>query len=62
MTLLCVFARRSFLRTQYLAPLEPDLSIDDEDDLEEEDPWPDNPVMGAEELLRFFRIRELLQT
>jgi hypothetical protein len=41
--------------------LAPDLPIDDEDDLEEEDPWPDNPVIGAEELLRFFRVRELLQ-
>jgi hypothetical protein len=47
--------------TKYFAPLEPDLPIDDEDDLEEEDPWPDNPVIGAQELLRFFRVRELLQ-
>lgn len=47
--------------TKYLAPPEPDLPIDDEDDLEEEDPWPDNPVIGAQELLRFFRVRELLQ-
>ena len=47
--------------TKYLASPEPDLPIDDEDDLEEEDPWPDNPVIGAEELLRFFRVRELLQ-
>ena len=47
--------------TKYLAPAEPDLPIEDEDDLEDEDPWPDNPVIGAEELLRFFRVRELLQ-
>lgn len=47
--------------TKYFAPPEPDLPIDDEDDLEEEDPWPDNPVIGAQELLRFFRVRELLQ-
>jgi len=26
-----------------------------------EKPWPDNPVVGAQELLRFFRVRELLQ-
>lgn len=47
--------------TKYLAPPEPDLPTDDEDDFEEEDPWPDNPVIGAQELLRFFRIHELLQ-
>ena len=46
--------------TKYLAPPDPDLLIDD-DDLEEEGPWPDNPVIGAEELLRFLRVRELLQ-
>lgn len=47
--------------TKYLAPPETDSPIDDEEDLEEEDPGPGNPVIGAEELLRFFRIRELLQ-
>lgn len=47
--------------TKYLAPPEPDLPIDDEDDLEQEDHSPDNPVIGAQELLRFFRVRELLQ-
>jgi len=48
-------------QTKYLAAPESDLPIDDGDDLEEEDHWPDNPVIGAEELLRFFRVRELLQ-
>jgi hypothetical protein len=48
-------------KNEYFAPPEPDLEIDDEDGLEEDDRWPDNPVMGAEELLRFFRVRELLQ-
>ena len=49
-------------QTKYFAPPEPDLEIDDEDDLEEDDLWSDNPVMGAQELLRFSRVRELLQT
>jgi hypothetical protein len=30
-------------------------------DLEEEEVWLDNPVIGAEQLLRFSRVRELLQ-
>ena len=39
---------------------EPDdlLGVDDET---MEEPWPDHPVLGAQELLRFFRVRELLQ-
>jgi len=47
-------------RTKFLAPPEPEI----EDDEEEEDdkPWPDHPVLGAEELLRFARIRQLLQS
>ena len=45
---------------KYLAPPEPDLEIDGLDD--EIEPWPANPVMGAEELLRFSRVRQLLQT
>jgi hypothetical protein len=47
-------------KRKYLAPREPDL---DPDDLNEDDEevWLENPVMGAEELLRFFRIRQLLQ-
>jgi hypothetical protein len=47
-------------RTRFLAPPEPDLEIDDLDDVIEDDPWPENPVMGAEELLRFSRARQLL--
>ncbi len=43
-------------RTRFLAPPDPDLDIDEIDD----DPWPENPVMGAEELLRFSRARQLL--
>lgn len=48
-------------RTKFLASPEADLEIDDLDDETEEDPWPDNPIIGAEELLRFSRIRQLLQ-
>ena len=47
-------------RTQFLAPPDPDLDIDDLDDEIEDDPWPENPVRGAEELLRFSRARQLL--
>ncbi len=48
-------------RTKFLAPEEPNLEIDDLDDEAEEEPWPDNPVLGAQELLRFSRVRQLLQ-
>jgi hypothetical protein len=48
-------------RTKFLAPKEPDWEIDDLQDEAEEEPWPDNPVLGAEELLRFSRVRQLLQ-
>jgi hypothetical protein len=48
-------------RTRYLAPQEVDLEPEPDEDLEEEDEWLENPVMGAEELLRFSRARELLQ-
>jgi hypothetical protein len=48
-------------RTKYLAPPDPDLEIDDLDDENEDEPWPENPVIGAEELLRFSRVRQLLQ-
>jgi len=48
-------------RTKFLAPQEPDLEMDDLDDEAEEEPWPDNPVLGAEELFRFSRVRQLLQ-
>jgi hypothetical protein len=48
-------------RTKFLAPVDPDLEMDELDDEAEEEPWPDDPVMGAEELLRFCRVRQLLQ-
>jgi hypothetical protein len=43
-------------QTKFLAPPEPEI-----DDADEEEPWPANPVRAAEELLRFSRIRQLLQ-
>ena len=46
-------------RTKFLAPLDTDLEIDDPGD-EIDEPRPENPVMGAEELLRFSRARQLL--
>ena len=48
-------------RTKFLAPAEPHLEMDDLDEEAEEEPWPDNPVLGAQELLRFPRVRQLLQ-
>ena len=48
-------------RTKFLAPTEPEPGLDDIDDPDEEEPWLGSPVMAAEELLRFFRIRQLLQ-
>lgn len=48
-------------RTRYLAPQEVDLEPEPDEDLEEEEVWLENPVIGAEELLRFSRVRELLQ-
>jgi hypothetical protein len=47
-------------KRKYLAPREPDFDPDDLDEDDEEFGL-ENPVMGAEELLRFFRIRQLLQ-
>ena len=47
-------------RTKFLAPPEPDLDRDDLDE-EEEEPWPVHPVIGAQELLRYSRVRQLLQ-
>ena len=50
--------------TKYLAPPEPDLEMDDLDELDnpdEDEPLLENLVMGAEELLRFSRVRQLLQ-
>jgi hypothetical protein len=46
-------------RTKFLAPPDPVL-VDDPDDEIDEEPWLENPVMGAEELLRFSRGRQLL--
>jgi len=43
-------------RAKFLAPPEPEI-----EDGDEEQPWPANPVLGAAELLRFSRIRQLLQ-
>jgi hypothetical protein len=47
-------------RSKYFA--ETDAELDDLDDLDDEEaPWPASPVGAAQELLRFFRVRELLQ-
>src|SRR5688572_14337360 len=48
-------------RTKFLAPPEPEPDFDDLDDDPDEEPWLENPVLGAKELLRFSRIRQLLQ-
>ena len=48
-------------RTKFLVPPEPDLDLDVLDDELDEEPWQGNPVSGAEELLRFSRIRQLLK-
>ena len=48
-------------RTRYLVPQEVDLEPEPDEELEEEEVWLENPVMGAEELLRFSRVRELLR-
>ena len=48
-------------RTKFLAPEELDWKLEDPDDEAEEEPWPDNPVLRAQELLRFSRVRQLLQ-
>jgi hypothetical protein len=42
------------------APPDPALEIEDPDDPIEEAPWLENPVLGAEELLRFSGGRQLL--
>src|SRR5271165_1286349 len=52
---------------EYLDRLDPDLEMDDLNELDDPDedepePWLENPVMGAEELLRFARVRQLLQS
>jgi hypothetical protein len=48
-------------RSKFLAPSDPEPELDDLDDDLEDEPWPQSPVSGAEELLRFSRIRQLLQ-
>ena len=48
-------------RAKFLAPPEPEIEMDDEDEEVNDEPWPANPVLGATELLRFSRIRQLLQ-
>jgi len=48
-------------RSKFLAPVGPDLEMDDLDEEADEEPWPDHPVLGAQELLRFYRVRQLLQ-
>jgi hypothetical protein len=48
-------------RKKFLAPPEPDPDIDDPEDEIDNETWPDNPVTGAEELLRFSRARDLLR-
>ena len=49
-------------RTRFLAPQEQDLETGDLDEDLGEEPCLENPVMGAEELLRFSRVRQLLQS
>jgi hypothetical protein len=48
-------------KTKYLAPQEPELALDDLEEEADDEDWLENPVMGAEELLRFSRIRQLLR-
>ena len=48
-------------RTNFLVPPEADREPDGFDDDQDEELWLDNPVLAAEELLRFSRIRQLLQ-
>jgi len=48
-------------RAKFLAPPEPEIEVEDEEEAEDDEPWPAHPVLGAQELLRFSRIRQLLQ-
>jgi hypothetical protein len=48
-------------RTKFLAPPEPDFDREDRDEEDEVEPWPAHPVVGAQELLRYSRVRQLLQ-
>jgi hypothetical protein len=49
-------------RTKFLSPSDSDVDLDDLDDEIEDEPWLENPIMGAEELLRFSRARQLLRS
>jgi hypothetical protein len=51
---------RHLERTRFLAPPDPVPDVDETDDEIEDEPWHENPVMGAEELLRFSRAWQLL--
>ena len=44
-------------RTTFLAPPESETEMEDEEEEVDDEPWPANPVLGAQELLRFSRIR-----
>jgi len=48
-------------RMKFLAPPELEIAMEDEEEEEDDEPWPAHPVLGAQELLRFSRIRQLLQ-
>ncbi len=49
-------------RARFLAPPEPEIEIEDDEEEMNDEPWPAHPVLGAQELLRFSRIRQLLQS
>lgn len=49
-------------RAKFLAPPEPEIEIEDDEGDMDDEPWPAHPVLGAQELLRFSRIRQLLQS
>src|ERR1039457_1814339 len=51
---------RHLERTRFLAPPDPVPDVDETDDEIEDEPWHENPVMGAEELLRFSRAWQFL--
>lgn len=45
-------------RTKFFAPIDEELAMYEEE--EDDDLWLDNPILGAQELLRFFHMREFL--
>jgi hypothetical protein len=49
-------------RAKFLAPPEPEIEVEDEEEEENDEAWPAHPVLGAQKLLRFSRIRQLLQS